>query len=180
MIRPPTDICKPGQVAVPAAAPGVSMPSPRVWRSLAALGLAACLLSGGAWAAGRLEPEILSSQQALAAQAELSHAPPLDFTTVLVARLTIDGEAVDVTSISPVTLRSLGAGATESRTIIRFAADRQSLVFFTRELASGQGHRLVIPVAELDNGPAFAFPVLLPGGAPKEARIEVKALFRRP
>ncbi|MBI3706772.1 MAG: hypothetical protein HY246_03695 [Proteobacteria bacterium] len=150
-------------------------------RGVLAIIAAAVIVGTAALAADNLKVENIPPQQALNVLKELrSGSGKLDIANLLVARLAVDGNVIDVTTLNPAVLVSVGQGEHEAGTVFAFTADRKTLVFFTRDLVGGDGHRLNLPVSEFDKQPKFAFPTLTPGGAPREAKIEIRALLRQP
>lgn len=121
----------------------------------------------------RLAPSI-----ALTEQQQLMSPPNVDASGVLLASLDINGQQYDVSSFSPVILARTGEGASEAATIIRFSADRTSLILFSRNPQTGDGQQVTLSRSQMKQKPSFTFPIISDGKL-KPARVRVAKLIEQ-
>lgn len=96
------------------------------------------------------------------------------------AKVRINGEELDITSLSPRVLNEVTAVNFRAVSAIRFAEDYKELEFFTRHPISGEGFRVLIPLYKIEEGAAFDFPILTHNAGIEIKRIEVSDLAIKP
>ena len=136
------------------------------------------LLTACAASVGPPLTPVADPDQALAMQHRL-RAQNLDVGRITVARLRVDGEPLEVTSLLPVIVAEARINNGSAYTIFRFSADREHLVLFTRDPATGEGVRLDLARAEWRQGRVIQFPVLDASGALRPRAIELHRLIER-
>lgn len=144
--------------------------------SLLAAAVAAFVLSACSGAA--VAPRPVTPDEAAAFEQE--RRPNLDLTTVLVARLDVDKERVEATSLFPTALPAkLEPRTGATRTWIWFDPDKTSLRVLTHSKDNAT-QVVEIPVTELTRGLAFDIPVAQTDGSIKQTRIEVREMISKP
>ena len=141
------------------------------------LGLVATLSACGT---DPLEPtRIADPEEALALQRALKGSRNFDLSRVVVARLKLDGEPYEVTSLLPATISSSRTGESAAATVFAFSQPRDSFILFTRDADSGGAYRLVVALAEWEPGSAIDFPVVNPDGTITDRRVELVNFLER-
>jgi len=141
------------------------------------LGLVAALSACGT---DRLEPtRIADPEEALALQRELKGSRNFDLSRVVVARLKLDGEPYEVTSLLPATISSARTGESPAATVFAFSQPRDSFILFTRDADGGGAYRLEVSLAQWDPGSAINFPVVNPDGTVTDRRVELVNFLER-
>lgn len=92
----------------------------------------------------------------IAMQKELEK-PSFQLDRVSVLRMTMNGEKLEVSSIAPTVIFATQAAG--NRTVLNLATEKDKLVLFTRDGRKIKAYRTSIPVAELQPGKTFSFPV---------------------
>ena len=90
-------------------------------------------------------------------QSELQKAH-FDLSRVSVARLAVDGEKREVTSLMPTNL----AKFKESTTIIAFNEKQDQLILFTYDALSGKGYDVSLVLSDFEAKKSIKFPVVNP------------------
>lgn len=116
----------------------------------------------------------LSSDAAAARQSQLMNAGPGDVKNIVVARLEVDGKAVDIASIAPVVFARDGGGVT----VFAFTGSKDRLTLFSRDPDDGSGHELSLSIQELKEKPRLRFPVLQDGDLTR-VNVVVKSLLEQ-
>jgi hypothetical protein len=141
------------------------------------LGLAVML---SACATDSLEPtRIVDPEEALALQREIKGSRNFDLSRVSVARLKLDGEPLEVTSLLPATISRSRTGGSPAATVFAFSRPRDSFILFTRDGDSGGAYRLEVPLAQWKPGSAINFPVVNPDGTVTNRRVELVHILVR-
>lgn len=120
---------------------------------------------------------IRESSRILQIQTELEQAT-LDLSKVVVARMTLDGQPAEVSSLSPAVIAEAKMPDGAAKTIFRFNKERDTLVFFTRDGKNGIAYRADLPVAGAE-GKSLVFPVLNADGSTSEKKISIVRVIVR-
>lgn len=136
-----------------------------------AFGLAAFLFAGTAAAAPG--PTTLTPADASAHQTSFHTGGPPDLSVVWVARLTVDGHPLDVTSLNVTRLGAAG----KAESLVRFTEDRHALEFLSLDPKDGSGKTLLVKLDKVPHN--FTFPVLT-DGALKPVKVTVNSVVHKP
>jgi len=90
---------------------------------------------------------------------ELEKSAGFDFSKISVARIEIDGERYQITSLRPEKL-SVGGKGNESVTLMLFNDKHDKLIFFTRDGQKKLGYEVQLPLAEFEQKKEILFPVV--------------------
>ena len=101
----------------------------------------------------------------------------LDFSRVIVLRLQLDGQRVEVTSLAPSVIGAEKGGVPGARTVFAFTPERDKLVLFGQNVPEFKGFHQEIPFAELQPGKNFRFPVVQEDGRVVEKEFTVEKLI---
>ena len=123
--------------------------------------------------------EIGDPAEALAVQQRLNSMQVLNLTRVRVARLTLDGEPIEVTTLLPSVVAQAKSGETPADTVFRFSESHDTLVLFSRDPETGKGYRLDIPQQKWTPGRTVQFPVVNQDGTMTEREVEVVKVIER-
>lgn len=93
---------------------------------------------------------------------------------VMILRLVVDGQRLEVTSLGPTVI--VAEAARGNRTIFNLGGQK-FLTLFTRDGKNIRGYRLDIPVGDLLSGKEFRFPVAQDSGDVVEKRIVIDRLI---
>lgn len=96
------------------------------------------------------------AEAVIAMQKELEK-PSLSLDRVIVIRMTMDGQRVEVASVAPTTI--VAQPAAGNRSIFTLNPARDTLILFTRDGRRIKGYRTEIPMSEIQPGKTFRFPV---------------------
>jgi len=141
--------------------------------------MAAVILLVGCANQGRAVAHIADQAEALALQRQLGSSRNFDLSRVTVARLKVDGEPIEVTSLLPALIARSAKGSATAVTIFVFTRALDRLILFTRGGNGGGAYRLDLPVANWQPGDPVQFPVANADGTLAERRVElVKFIVR--
>lgn len=144
--------------------------------SFLAAAIAACVVS--ACSGVDITPRPVTADEFALFEQELR--PNLDLTTVLVARLDVDDQRIEATSLFPTALPTkLEPRTGTTRTWIWFDPDKTSLRVLTRG-KDNTTQFVDIPVAELTRGRVFEMPIAQTDGSAKPTRIEIREMITKP
>ena len=104
-------------------------------------------------------------------------SPDLDLSRIIVLRLQLDGQRVEVTSLAPSVIGAAKGGPPGARTVFAFTAARDKLVLFGQNVPEFKGFYQEIPFAELQPGKSFRFPVVQEDGSVVEKKFTVEKLI---
>jgi hypothetical protein len=119
--------------------------------------------------------EGMAIQKIVAAQKALEKPTP-NFDRVIVLRMLMEGQRVEVTSIAP---SSIVAEPARGNLTIFNIGDRKTLILFTRDGKNIKGYRREIPLAELQPGATFRFPVAQDPGVVVEREFVVDKVIEQ-
>lgn len=83
-----------------------------------------------------------------------------DLSKVLVARLSMGGQEMDATSLTPVSMG--GKSKTDSRTILKVDSKSQTLMLFTYDAAGTKAYQAAIDLKSVDAGSKLKNEVVFP------------------
>jgi hypothetical protein len=139
--------------------------------------LAALLITLGLAACATPEWRTITDVKEIAATRTTVNNPSLDLSKVLVVRLDRDGQRLEVTSVGPAVIGAATAGPPGARTVFTFSPERDKLVLFGQNVPEFKGFHQEIPVAELQPGKRFRFPVVQDDGSVKVQEFSVEKLI---
>jgi len=120
---------------------------------------------------------IRESSRILQIQAEMEQGVP-DLSKVVVARMKMDGQPAEVTSVTPAVMAEARMPGGTAKTIFRFNKERDMLVFFTHDGRNGTAYRADLPVASAE-GKSLVFPILNADGTTSEKKITIDRIIIR-
>jgi hypothetical protein len=127
---------------------------------LLALAVAGCQRSG--------EPPVTAAQDAhLVAQQEMGKGG-MDFSRVVIVRLTSEGRRVEVTSVLPAVIAEARVEGQPAMTIFRVNEAGNALVMFSRDAPRRTSNRVEVSFADLESRKGVVFPVVTADGSLKE------------
>ena len=111
----------------------------------------------------------------LALQQEMEKAT-MDFSHVVVVRLTSEGKRVEVTSVMPAVIAEAKLSGQSAKTIFRVNDAGNALVMFSRDVLHGTSNRTEISFAELERKKGVVFPVVVADGSLKEREFALERI----
>lgn len=111
----------------------------------------------------------------LALQQEMEKAT-MDFSHVVVVRLTSEGKRVEVTSVMPAVIAEAQVSGQSAKTIFRVNDAGNALVMFSRDVPHGTSNRTEISFAELERKKGVVFPVVVADGSLKEREFALEGI----
>ena len=132
------------------------------------LSLGACATTG--W-------RTITDVKEIAATRTTVNKPSMDLSKVIILRLQVDGNRVEVTSIGPATIGYEKNGPPGARTLFSFNTSREKLVLFGQNVPEFKGFYQEIPVSDLLPGKRFSFPVVQEDGSVKDKEFTVEKLI---
>jgi hypothetical protein len=139
-----------------------------LWLPLLALALVACNRS-------EVPPAAALPDAHLALQQEMEKAT-MDFSHVVVVRLTSEGKRVEVTSILPAVIAVVQVSGQSAKTIFRVNDAGNALVMFSRDVPHGTSNRTEVSFAELERKKGVVFPVVAADGSLKEREFMLEKI----
>lgn len=112
-------------------------------------------------------------------QAEMEKAS-MDFSSVVVVRLTWQGRRLEVASVMPTVVAETVRAGQQAKTIFRVSDRQDGLVLFSRDLPNGKSVRTELSFAQLKGGMQFSFPVVQPDAGLKDEKFVVEAIVEPP
>lgn len=122
---------------------------------------------------------VVTPAEAEAAYVSLRDGGKFDLSLVRVVRLDVDGQRIDVASLTPTVLAESGSGPRAARTVFGFSPEKDKVILLTRAAEDGEARLLELSWEEIREGDAFLFPIF-DGGDIVEARIQVVSKVQRP
>lgn len=145
------------------------MTSPKTLATLLfSLALVACASTG--W-------RTITDVKEIAAIRTAVNVPSIDLSKVLILRLQRDGQRVEVTSLAPAVIGAAKNGPPGARTLFSFTPRRDKLVLFGQNVPEFKGFYQEIPLADLQPGKRFRFPVVQDDGSVKEQEFTVEKVI---
>ncbi|GBG02287.1 hypothetical protein AZSI13_16140 [Azospira sp. I13] len=139
--------------------------------------LALMLLAGCAttaqWAAYEVPGE---TKAILARQAELER-PGLDLSQATIIRLKSGDVALEVNSFMSLVLKNQAFGWAYAKSLMSFDESRKNLRLFTFDVKRNKAYQTQIPVAELQPGKSFTFPILGKDGFAEDMTFTVERVI---
>ena len=139
--------------------------------------LAALIISLGLAACATPEWRTITDVKEIAATRTTVSKPNLDFSKVIILRLQLNGQRVEVTNIGPSTIGAAKDGPPGARTIFTFTPNSDRLVLFGQNVPEFKGFYQEIPIADLQPGKSMRFPVVQDDGSVKEQEFTVEKLI---
>lgn len=102
---------------------------------------------------------IKDNDKTLERMGELQKSAGFDFSKITVARIEIDGEKFQITSLRPEKLSAGGKG-NASVTLMLFNDKHDKLIFFTRDGQKKIGYEIQLPLADFERKKEILFPVV--------------------
>lgn len=112
-------------------------------------------------------PPVMAGDPHVLMQAEMEKAS-MDFSRVVVVRLTHEGKRVEVTSIMPATISQAQVAGQPAKTIFAVNAAGNGLILFSRDILKSSSFRTEMQFAELESKKGFKFPVVQADGSLQE------------
>lgn len=135
---------------------------------LIVLGLAACTST---------EWRTITDVKEIAATRTVVSQSSMDLSKVLILRLQSDGQRIEVTSLAPAIIGAAKSGLPGARTLFSFTPERDKLRLFGQNVPEFKAFYEEIPVAELQPGRRFRFPVVQDDGSVKEQDFTVEKII---
>ena len=135
--------------------------------------LTACASSGGNWEKYEVPGK---AQDILARQSHLGK-PTIDLSEVTIVRLDADGKRYDVSSLTPLVLTKQAFGWGYAKSQISLDEQRKNMILFTYDVKREKAYQTQIPLAELQPGKAFTFPVLGEQGVAEDKTFTVNRVI---
>jgi hypothetical protein len=139
-----------------------------LWLPLFALALAACNRT-------EVPPAAALPDAHLTLQQEMEKAT-MDFSRVVVVRLTSEGKRVEVTSVMPAVIAEAQVSGQSAKTIFRVNDAGNALVMFSRDVPHNTSNRTEISFAELERKKGVVFPVVVADGSLKEREFALEKI----
>ncbi|MDP2783782.1 MAG: hypothetical protein Q8O38_04220 [Sulfurimicrobium sp.] len=130
---------------------------------LVAASLGACQKSG----TSAPPPAAVANDPHALMQAEMEKAS-MDFSRVVVVRLTSEGKRVEVTSVMPNTIALVDVAGQSAKTIFAVNAAGNGVILFSRDILKASSFRTEMKFAELERKKGFTFPVVQADGSLQE------------
>lgn len=143
---------------------------------LALMLLAGCATtagSAGKWTAYEVPGD---TKAVLARQAELEK-PILDLSEATIVRFKSGEAQYDVNSFVPLVLKNQAFGWAYAKSLMSFDAGRKNLRLFTFDVKRNKAYQTQIPVAELQPGKSFTFPILGKDGFAEDMTFTVERVI---
>lgn len=112
-------------------------------------------------------PAVAANDPHALMQAEMEKAS-MDFSHVVVVRLTSEGKRVEVTSVMPAPIAQAEVAGQSARTIFAVNAAGNGLILFSRDILKSSSFRTEMKFAELERKKGFTFPVVQADGSLQE------------
>jgi hypothetical protein len=139
-----------------------------LWLPLLAMALVACNRS-------EVTPVAALPDVHLTLQQEMEK-PTMDFSHVVVVRLTSEGKRVEVTSVMPAVIAEAKVAGQSAKTIFRVNDAGNALVMFSRDVPHGTSNRTEVLFADLERNKRVAFPVVVADGSLKEREFALERI----
>lgn len=139
-----------------------------LWLPLLALALVACNRS-------EVPPAAALPDAHLTLQQEMEKAT-MDFSRVVVVRLTSEGKRVEVSSVMPAVIAEARVSGQSAKTIFRVNDAGNALVMFSRDVPHNTSNRTEISFAELERKKGVVFPVVAADGSLKEREFALEKI----
>lgn len=112
------------------------------------------------------------------AQSEMEAAGG-SFEKVVVVRLQLDGQRMEVSSILPLLLVDANLQGQSAKTIFRINDRADGLVLFSRDIPNAKSYRTELPLTQLSAKKEFSFPVVQADGKLKDTTFVVVEIVTR-
>lgn len=112
-------------------------------------------------------PAIAANDPHALMQADMEKAS-MDFSRVVVVRLTSEGKRVEVTSVMPAPISQAEVAGQSAKTIFAVNGAGNGLILFSRDILKASSFRTEMKFAELESGKGFKFPVVQADGSLQE------------
>lgn len=139
-----------------------------LWLPLLALALVACNRT-------EIPPAAALPDAHLILQQEMEKAT-MDFSHVVVVRLTSEGKRVEVTSILPAVIAEAQVSGQSAKTIFRVNDAGNALVMFSRDVPHGTSSRTEVSFTDLELKKGVVFPVVAADGSLKEREFALERI----
>jgi len=111
----------------------------------------------------------------LTLQQEMEKAT-MDFSHVVVVRLSSEGKRVEVTSVMPAVVAEAQVAGQTAKTIFRVNDAGNALVMFSRDVPHGTSNRTEVAFAELERKKGIVFPVVSADGSLREREFVLEKI----
>jgi len=92
----------------------------------------------------------------------------MDFSHLVVVRLSSEGKRLEVSSVSPAVIAEAQVAGQAAKTIFRVNDAGNALVMFSRDVPHGTSSRTEVSFSELERKKGLTFPVVTADGSLKE------------
>lgn len=112
-------------------------------------------------------PAVAANDPHALMQADMEKAS-MDFSRVVVVRLTSEGKRVEVTSVMPAPIAQAEVAGQSAKTIFAVNAAGNGLILFSRDILKASSFRTEMKFTELESRKGFKFPVVQADGSLQE------------